>query len=80
MTEMQTAAELSLPSRASETFPTLTAAQIARLEAHGHLRTVAAKEVLIEAGELAARFFVVKTGSLEVVRRTPSGEDLVLRE
>jgi thioredoxin reductase (NADPH) len=77
MTEMQTPAELSLPSRASETFPTLTPAQIERLEAHGHVRTVAPNEVLIEAGELAARFFVVKSGRLEVVRQTQAGEELV---
>jgi thioredoxin reductase (NADPH) len=77
MTEMQTPAELSLPSRASETFPTLSPAQIERLEAHGHVRTVAPNEVLIEAGELAARFFVVKSGRLEVVRQTQAGEELV---
>ena len=52
-------------------FPTLTPAQIARLAAHGHVRQVQRGEVLAEAGEPLARFFVVTAGQVELVR--PSG-------
>ena len=48
--------------------PILTAAQIARVAAHGHARQVRRGEVLVEQGERTARFFVVTTGELEIVR------------
>jgi len=46
-------------------------AQIARLAAHGHVRQVQRSEVLPEAGEQLARFFVVTAGHVVLVR--PSG-------
>ena len=49
-------------------FPRLTPVQIARLKARGHVRPVAAGEVLLEAGTPATRMFVVTSGQLEVVR------------
>ena len=52
-------------------FPVLTAAQIERVAAHGHLRNVRAGEVLIEAGDTVMPFFVVTKGQVEIVR--PSG-------
>ena len=48
--------------------PILTAAQIARVAAHGHARQVRRGEVLVEQGERTARFFVVTAGELEIVR------------
>ena len=48
--------------------PILTAAQIARVAAHGHARPVQRGEVLVEQGERTARFFVVTAGELEIVR------------
>src|SRR5215831_14697898 len=48
--------------------PILTAAQIARVAAHGRVRPVQRAEVLVEQGERAPRFFVVTAGELEIVR------------
>jgi thioredoxin reductase (NADPH) len=64
-------------SRADEVVPTLTAAQIARIAAHGHVRQVQPGEVLVEAGERTARFFVVTAGQIEIVRRSGATEELV---
>jgi thioredoxin reductase (NADPH) len=58
---------LTPTSRVDHLFPTLTDAQIARIAAHGHVRRVGIGEVLIDPGEANSRFFVVCSGSLEVV-------------
>src|SRR3954463_2205481 len=63
--------------RPDQLFPTLTAAQIERIAAHGRLRRVAAGEVLVEAGAHVVPFFVVKSGELEVVRRDASPETVI---
>src|SRR5260221_3067118 len=56
------------PPKNSEAFPRLTAAQIARIEPHGTRRTVAAGEVLGEAGEPVTKIFVVVSGRLDIAR------------
>ena len=61
-------------------FPTLTPPQIARLAMHGHVRRVESGEVLQEAGERIAQFFVVTAGRIEVLRRLPADEELVAVE
>jgi thioredoxin reductase (NADPH) len=61
-------------SRADQIFPTLTNAQVARLVAYGRTRTVQRGEVLVEAGEQHARFFVVITGRIDIVRPTAAAE------
>jgi thioredoxin reductase (NADPH) len=58
-------------------FPTLTATQLARVAAHGRLRPVHAGEVLVEAGSSNVPFFVVSSGTIEVVRVTDHGETLI---
>jgi thioredoxin reductase (NADPH) len=55
---------------AERIFPKLGAAQFDRLGARGRPRTVAAGEVLAEAGEPVTHLFLVKTGRLDVVRPT----------
>jgi len=65
------------PSRASLLFPTLTAAQIARIEAHGVKRRVRPGEVLFEPGVHAAPFFVVTAGEIEIVRPSGDAETMV---
>ena len=55
----------------TQTFPTLTAAQIARIAAQGRVRPIYAGEVLVEQGDKVVPFFVVTAGKLEIVR--PSG-------
>ena len=62
--------------RIDQVFPALTPAQIHRVAAHGHVRTIQPGEVLVEQGESAVPFFVVVSGELEVVR--PSGADETL--
>lgn len=66
----------SLPSRADQTFPTLTPAQIARVAAHGSVRPIRGGEVLVEAGDAVVPFFVVTAGRVEIVR--PCGEEETL--
>src|SRR6266849_1198698 len=52
-------------------FPVLTSAQIERLAAQGRARQVQPGEILVEAGETGAPFFVIQTGQVEVVQ--PAG-------
>jgi thioredoxin reductase (NADPH) len=64
-------------SRLEKIFPTLTPAQIRRVAAHGHIRTVERGEVLVEQGDTSVPFFVVITGELEIVRPSGAYETLV---
>ena len=65
-------------SIAEQLFPTLTAAQIARISAHGHRRSIARSEVLLDVGDKILRFFVVINGELEVVRPSGPTETLIV--
>jgi thioredoxin reductase (NADPH) len=67
MTATIPAAQLTPTSRVEHLFPTLTSAQVARLAAHGRVRHLDGGEVVIEPGGPNTRFFVVRTGYLEVV-------------
>jgi thioredoxin reductase (NADPH) len=58
-------------------FPTLTAAQIARIAAHGHALTIAPGDMLVEAGVQNTRFFVVTSGRIEVFRAANGTEMIV---
>jgi thioredoxin reductase (NADPH) len=58
-------------------FPTLTAPQIARIAAHGVVRSLAENDVLIEAGDPVVPFFVVRTGEIEIIRPSSLGDTLV---
>ena len=51
MTDSPSPVPLTFPSRAEHTFPTLTAAQIARIAAHGRRPSRSRGEVLVEAGD-----------------------------
>jgi thioredoxin reductase (NADPH) len=64
-------------SHIEKIFPKLTQAQIGRIEAYGHVRTVERGEVLIEQGDTSVPFFVVITGELEIVRPSAANETLV---
>jgi thioredoxin reductase (NADPH) len=65
------------PSRDEQMFPTLTSPQIARLAAHGRMRRFESGEILMEAGEKITRFIVVTAGSVEVIRQSTAGEELI---
>jgi len=71
MTDVYPPLKSTLSSGAALVFPTLKPAQIERVAAQGRVRQVRPGEVLIEAGEKNAPFFVIKTGQVEVVQ--PSG-------
>ncbi len=71
------AAPPTAASRPEQLYPTLTAAQIARIAAHGRRRRVATGEVLVQAGEQTARLFVVVAGRIDVVRASAAGEEVV---
>ena len=66
-----------LGARADHVFPTLTAAQLARIGVHGTRRVVEPGEILVEAGDRVVPFFVVTAGKLEVVRISGQSETLV---
>jgi len=76
MAESTRAADVSA-SRDALMFPTLTAAQIARIAAHGSKRQVRAGEVLFEPGGHAAPFFVVTSAEIEIVRPARDAETMV---
>ncbi|PYQ29786.1 MAG: pyridine nucleotide-disulfide oxidoreductase [Acidobacteria bacterium] len=70
-----TAGPLSIAPREDQLWPTLTPAQIARIEKHGKRRAVQAGDVLIEAGQEEFPLFVVLDGVVEVVRPACEGQD-----
>jgi thioredoxin reductase (NADPH) len=58
-------------------FPTLTPEQVARIGTHGSVRTIQRGEVLVEAGDHLAPFFVVTAGELQILRPSRTGETLL---
>ena len=76
---------MTTPARVSETnqsrtalmFPTLDAAQIERVAAHGIKRRVSAGEVLFDPGGHSTPFFVVTAGEVEIVRPSGDAETMV---
>ena len=56
-----------------QVFPTLTAEQIQRIAAHGHMRAVEAGEVLVKVGAPITHFYVVRSGSLEALQPMENG-------
>ena len=77
MTNTPPRTPLPRPVVADDTFPTLSAAQIARVASHGKVRRVESGDVLQRAGEHAEQFFVVTAGRIEIVREMAAGEQLV---
>src|SRR3954471_24246416 len=68
---------LPIGARADHVFPTLSAAQIARVAAHGQRRSIQAGELLVEAGDPVVPFFVIIAGVVEVVRLSGGAETLI---
>jgi thioredoxin reductase (NADPH) len=58
----------ALAGRVEQAFPRLTESQIGRLGTHGTRKALASGEVVYEAGEQQAPFFVVVKGMVEAVR------------
>jgi thioredoxin reductase (NADPH) len=59
-------------------FPTLTAAQIARVAAHGRRRRVVRGDVLVATGDSTVPFLVVVSGAVEAVRSMPDGAEVIV--
>ena len=58
-------------------FPTLTAAQIARIAQVGVSRPIVPGDVLVEAGDHLVPFFVVTSGEIEIIQRGRGGDALI---
>ena len=58
----------------TQAFPVLTAAQISRVRPCGKLRKVEPGEILFEPGDTEVPFFVLLSGSMEIVQPDLAGE------
>jgi thioredoxin reductase (NADPH) len=65
-------------SRRERVFPTLTAEQLSRADAHGRRRPTARGDVLVEAGDKAVPVFVVVGGELQAMLPVDGGETLIV--
>ena len=52
----------------TQTFPSFTAAQIARIRPCGHVRPVERGEILFKPGDTDVPFFVLLSGGMEIVQ------------
>lgn len=77
VTETIRATPLTSAANAALMFPTLSAAQIARISSHGVVRPIIRGEVLIEQGQTDVPFFVVKAGEIEIIRPSGLGDRLI---
>jgi thioredoxin reductase (NADPH) len=75
---MPTPEPLTLASRISDVFPTLTAPQVKRLATHGRVRATTKDELLFMQGDQVVPFFVITAGKLEIVRPSSSGDTVVV--
>ena len=62
----------------TQTFPILTPAQIDRARPYGRVRSVHRGEILFQPGDRAVSFFVLLSGSLEIVQPGLSGERMII--
>jgi thioredoxin reductase (NADPH) len=67
-----------LAERRAQMFPTLSAAQIARIASHAERRTMRKDEVLFDQGQANPGVYVLLSGSLAVVRPGIDGEDPIV--
>jgi thioredoxin reductase (NADPH) len=67
-----------LAERRAQMFPTLAAAQIARIAAHAERRPIRAGELLFDQGQPNPGVYVLLSGSLAVVRPGIAGEDPIV--
>ncbi|PYT67854.1 MAG: hypothetical protein DMG42_25715 [Acidobacteria bacterium] len=62
----------------TQAFPVLTAAQISRIRSGSKVREVKKGEILFEPGETNVPFFVLLSGSMEIVQSDLAGERLIV--
>jgi thioredoxin reductase (NADPH) len=70
--EKQPRVEIAFP-RYEQTFPTLTADEIARIRRFGEVRNFSDGEALFETGKVGAGMFVLLSGHVEITRRDGLG-------
>jgi thioredoxin reductase (NADPH) len=58
-------------------FPRLTPEQVARVALHGQARRVKSGEVLTEAGGETVRFYIVKTGQIDIVQVSGDAQEVI---
>jgi len=63
----------------TQSFPVLTAAQIGRVRGCGKLRKVEPGEILFEPGDSEVPFFVLLSGSMEIVQPDLAGEREIVK-
>jgi len=63
----------------TQMFPVLTAAQIDRIRSHGKLHKVEPGEILFEPGDTNVPFFVLLSGSMEIVQPGLTGEQEIVK-
>lgn len=61
----------------TQAFPVLTEAQISRVRPGSELRQVKRGEILFEPGDLSMPFFVLLSGSMEIIQPDLAGERLI---
>jgi thioredoxin reductase (NADPH) len=66
-----------IETRRPQMFPTLGAAQLARMELYGKRARVAAGDILVQSGEREGRVVVVLSGSVEILRAGLAGDERV---
>lgn len=75
--EIGTTTDIALAGSLEKVFPSLSAAQIQRVAAHGRRRSVQAGEVLYQQGAANVPFFVLLSAELEAVRPSELGKRLI---
>src|SRR5579863_6985910 len=65
---------LSALDARTQAFPVLTAAQISRIRTNANLRQVEPGQILFKPGDTDVPFFVLVSGSMEIVQPSPAGE------
>jgi len=63
----------------TQAFPVLTAAQISRIRTRGRVREVKPGEILFEPGDTQIPFFVLLSGSMEIMQPSLSGEREIVK-
>ena len=71
---MATLPPVSALDAKTQAFPVLSDGQIDRIRASAHVRNVQRGDILFEPGDSAVPFFVLLSGSLEIVQPTLDGE------
>jgi thioredoxin reductase (NADPH) len=67
-------------TRREQIFPRLSEHQLALVEAYGHRRRYPAGAILYQEGQRHVPMFVVLSGVVDIVRRTPTGEETIVTD